>query len=107
VISYNYVVNGTRGIYTDDGSQNWYIHHNVIEKPRGSWLNIWTPSIQNEVIDSNYTTQDNALNNGTNIRITNTSVQPSAPPWDDAAQSIINNAGLEPEWQYLLTGMQD
>jgi hypothetical protein len=107
VISYNYVVNGTRGIYTDDGSQNWYIHHNVIEKPRGSWLNIWTPSIQNEVIDSNYTTQDNALNNGTNIRVTNTSVQQSAPPWDDAAQSIINNAGLEPEWQYLLTGMQD
>jgi hypothetical protein len=34
-------------------------------------------------------------------------VQPSAPPWDNAAQSIINNAGLEPEWQYLLTGMHD
>jgi len=102
VISYNYIVNGTRGIYTDDGSQYWYVHHNVVEDPRSSWMNIWTPRTQNEHFDSNYTTMDNAYNKGTNIRVTNTSVQASAPPWDRPSRTIINSAGLEPAWQYLL-----
>lgn len=98
----NYVVNSSRGLYTDDGSQGWHIHHNVVEKPRSHWIYIWTPRIQNETIDNNFTTVDNAHNHGTNTPITNTHVEPSAPPWSSEAQAIINTAGLEPEWQYLL-----
>jgi hypothetical protein len=98
----NYVVNSSRGLYTDDGSQGWYIHHNVVENPRSHWIYIWTPRIQNETIDNNFTTVDNAHNQGTDTPITNTYLETSAPPWSSEAQAIIAQAGLEPEWRYLL-----
>ncbi|HEX2913774.1 MAG TPA: right-handed parallel beta-helix repeat-containing protein [Chloroflexia bacterium] len=101
-MSYNYLVNSARGLYTDDGSQGWYIHHNVVESPRSHWVFLWTPRIQNESIDNNFTSADNAHNNGTNTPVTNTHLELDAPPWSAEAQAIIDNAGLEKEWQHLL-----
>jgi hypothetical protein len=102
VMAYNYVVNSAIGLYTDDGSQHWYIHHNVVEAPRSFWLHLWTPRIQNEIIDENFTTVNNPRNNGTNTPETNTHLETAAPPWSSPAQAIIDAAGLEPEWRYLL-----
>lgn len=100
----NYLVNSAIGLYTDDGSQGWHIYHNVVENPRNQYVFLWTPRIQNEIIEDNFTTIDNPRNEGTNTPITNTHVEPAAPPWNTEAQGIINMAGLEPQWRYLLEG---
>lgn len=105
-IAYNYCYGGPRCIYPDDGSAYWKIHDNVIlnepsnsTEDKGLWLHIWTKACHDIIIDNNYVKTDSIRNEGTNCPITHTIVESSAPPWSEAAEAIINAAGLEPSYQ--------
>jgi len=102
---YNYIkdVNNAYGsIYHDEGSSNYSTNNNVIENTAMYWLHIWTSSIHDIAVDNNYTNNSNYDNSGTNCTVTNTHVE-SGSPWSSAAQSIINNSGLEAAYQYWRT----
>jgi hypothetical protein len=93
-IHHNYITNQFNdfaSLYPDEGSSDMHWHHNVTRNNR-KWLHIWTSSIQNNTIDSNYYEYDAMLNNGTNNTITNNFLV-NADQWNTEALNIIKNAG--------------
>lgn len=99
-ISGNYIWNAPNkhgAIYPDEGSSNFSISNNVLRgAPR--WLYIWADSIQNNSAQQNYADTENYLNNGTNNSIQQATVV-TDENWPQAAQNIMNSAGLEAAYQ--------
>ena len=106
VMAYNYAYGnaGGEGHYMlDEGTQFYRMHDNVSLNPaQNRWLFIWFSTSKNDTMDNNYVNKNGYVDQGTNCPITNTHYEASAPPWSAAAQSIIDNAGLEPAYQDLL-----
>lgn len=86
-------IDGCNAIYHDEGSSLWNTYDNVVEFSNGGlWVNLWTPTINNDSIHDNYTDSDRYNNNGTNIAFTPSTVVPDGR-WPAAAQAIIDAAG--------------
>jgi hypothetical protein len=104
VFAYNFGfgTGGNAHIMLDEGTKFYRVHDNVSQSPPNNWLFIFFSTSQNDTMDNNYVNKNSYVDNGTNCPITNTHYEASAPPWSAAAQSIINNAGLEPAYQDLL-----
>lgn len=105
-IAFNYLYDGPRCIYPDDGSAYWWIHHNVVwnrpgvsDDARGLWLHIWTAACHDMTIERNYVQSDHLRYEGTRCRIVDTIVEADAPPWSAEAQAIVDAAGLEPAYR--------
>ncbi|MEV6012874.1 hypothetical protein AB0M29_39640 [Streptomyces sp. NPDC051976] len=111
-LSGNYVAecdgdsNQSHMLYLDEGSSYWDTHDNVVGFSGGRrWVFMWTPTIHDNNIRSNYSDSLNYLNYGTNITY-NAPTLVSDGAWPAAAQQIINGAG--PSAQYRpLTGRID
>ncbi len=41
IIAYNYIYDGPRSIYLDEGTEGFMVHDNVIQDSWDVWLNIW------------------------------------------------------------------
>jgi hypothetical protein len=105
-IAFNYLYDGPRCIYPDDGSAYWRIHHNVVwnrpgisDDEQGLWLHIWTPACHDLTVERNFVKADRIRCEGTRCRIADTVVESDAPPWSAEAQAIIESAGLEPAYE--------
>jgi hypothetical protein len=109
VFAYNFGFGsgGNAHIMLDEGTKFYRVHDNVSQSPPNNWLFIFFATSQNDTMDNNYVNKNGYVDQGTNCPITNTHYEASAPPWSAAAQSIINNAGLEPAYQDLLNVKPD
>lgn len=94
-------------LYPDEGSANMRWHHNVCEDLDQSsyytkqWIHIWTSTIKNLTVDNNYNDSNTVIENaGTNITLSNNSYI-SNDNWPSGALQIMDNAGLEPEYDSL------
>ena len=96
VISGNYVFNGPRCIYPDDGSAYWTITGNVVENPsyKWMWLHIWIDRCHDITARGNYVKNNLLMNNGRDILIDKTFSFRDAEFPEEALQ-IIRNAGVE------------
>ncbi|WP_339251357.1 Ig-like domain-containing protein [Paenibacillus sp. FSL P2-0136] len=107
LVSGNYIRNqmdGNAVLYTDEGSAYWSFEHNVIDLKDAPlwhsplrWAMAYVPTIHDVDFVNNYTTTDGYTNNGRNVLFQNNLVQPDAA-WPQAALSIIEQAGLQPEY---------
>jgi len=99
----NYVFNGPRCIYPDDGSAYLTITRNVVGNPsyKWMWLHLWTKRCHDIVARENYVKNNLLMDNGTNNTIEETHAfredEFSAP-----AQKIIENAGIEAEFRDII-----
>lgn len=99
--SHNYVSDGGRSLYPDDGTAGWHFHHNVLDpNPGKKWFFAWTQHVKDIVVDTNYTTTPDLRDDGTNITITNTRLEDEAQ-YSAEAQAIIDEAGLQPHYAHL------
>lgn len=93
--------NDYAGLYFDEGSAYFTAYDNVIEyAPR--WLHIWTPTIHDIVLGTNYATTAAETQRGTAITYTAPSVYATAD-WPAPAAAIVDTSGLTPPYRGLLT----
>ena len=102
----NYLLNSRwNGIHPDDGASYWTFAGNVVETVGNKWIELWSSNSLNNMVRDNFANTNSATLAGTNSTFSNNTTQLNAPPWTSSiAQSIIAHAGLEPAYQYLLTG---
>ncbi len=94
VIMGNYLYNGPRCIYPDDGSAYFTITDNMINSLHNLWLHIASDRCHDIVIDHNFVKDNGTINNGVNTPLTNTTNFRNRP-FDDEAEAIIRAAGIE------------
>lgn len=102
-ISYNYTGKGgyhVQGVYTDQGSDLMEIHHNVMDGDPGSYW--WMQNIvESPKAYNNYSVSEvyNKSGKGATVK-DHTYLTDDA--WPQAALDIKANAGVKPEYRYLL-----
>ena len=102
VITRNYLFNGPRCIYPDDGSAYLRISENTIDNPTFSeWLFIWSPRCHDNIIDRNYVHDNLAMDNGTNDRLTSTT-NFRLEKFSGEAARIMSEAGIEDEYKDII-----
>lgn len=103
-------------IYPDNGTTNWDILSNVVDLNKNPvwyrkndripenivmparWLHIHMSTITDILLKNNYTTSDEALNNGIyNVKVEDLHVHGDAD-WPDEALDIIEHAGVTPKY---------
>ena len=99
----NYVFNGPRCIYPDDGSAYWTITKNVVGNPsyKWMWLHLWTKRCHDITARDNYVKNNLLMDNGTNNIIENTHSF-REDEFSAEALEIINNAGIEEGFQDII-----
>lgn len=101
----NYLYNGPRCIYPDDGSSGWTIKNNFINSVRQMWLHIDSDRDYEITVDNNYVKDNYLKNSGKGIEVTHTHVYRNIP-FDEAALTIEKAAGIEKEYQYIIPGQE-
>ncbi len=103
VIEGNYIFNGPRCIYPDDGSAYLTIRDNVVgnESYKWMWLHLWTKRCHDIVAYRNYVKNNLLMNNGTDNVIENT-ISFREDEFSEAAQKIIDNAGIEERFKDII-----
>ncbi len=98
----NYVFNGPRCIYPDDGSAYMTIRRNVVLNYKSHfWLHIWRYACHDIVSDDNYVKDNNIKNNGTNCPVSNTHSFMTSQ-FSPEAKAIIAEAGIQPKYKYII-----
>ena len=98
VLAGNYVAIGNSDdnmLYQDEGSSYWHTYDNVVNfAAGGTWIGMWTPTINNITIGpDNYSSTTSVNNNGTDISYTAPTIVTNGA-WPAAAQAIMNAAGV-------------
>ena len=99
----NYLYNGPRCIYPDDGSSGWTIKHNFINSIRQMWLHIDSDRDYDITVDDNYVKDNYLKNSGKGVLVTNMHVYRNVP-FSDEALTIEKKAGLEPAFAGIVPG---
>ncbi|MFI3289884.1 MAG: right-handed parallel beta-helix repeat-containing protein [Rikenellaceae bacterium] len=105
IVEENYIYNGQRCIYPDDGSAYLTIRRNVVmnNTPKGVfWLHIWRDNCHDIVSDGNFVKDNNVKNNGRNCPVTNTQSFMTDKNFSDEAKAIIAAAGLEAKYRHII-----
>ena len=97
----NYLYNGPRCIYPDDGSSGWTIKHNFINSVRQMWLHIDSDRDYDITVDDNYVKDNYLKNSGKGVLVTNMHVYRNIP-FSDEALAIEKKAGLEPAYTSIV-----
>ncbi|WP_159517040.1 right-handed parallel beta-helix repeat-containing protein [Sunxiuqinia indica] len=100
----NYVYNGPRCIYPDDGSAYLTITRNVVDNPsyKWMWLHFWTKRCHDNVVYENYVKNNLLMDNGTNNLIKDTYNFRDSNEFSGEALKIIANAGIEEEFKDII-----
>lgn len=101
VITGNYLFNGPRCIYPDDGSAYFTITNNFINSLHNLWLHIASDRCHDIVIDHNYVKDNGTINNGVNTPLTNT-INYRNRPFDETAEKIMQNAGIKSDFKKII-----
>lgn len=87
-----------QGLYPDEGSGFMELKNNVIHNIGMNWVFLWTGSIHDVVVHDNFSDKAKFGNKGTNCIVDETNQTFQRGQFPDAAQAIIKNAGLQPEY---------
>ncbi|RKP49945.1 hypothetical protein D7Z26_19160 [Cohnella endophytica] len=94
-------------IYTDQASSQMEIDHNVLENYNGAWWTVWgtAANVSQLNVHDNYVDYATGTEGAyaSNTTRTNNVTEPNSPPWSTAAQSIINNSGLQTAYRDIAT----
>ncbi|WP_372772585.1 hypothetical protein [Mangrovibacterium sp.] len=103
VVEGNYVFNGPRCIYPDDGSAYLTIKRNVVgnDSYKWMWLHLWTKRCHDITARENYVKNNLLMDNGTNNTIEKT-YSFREDEWSDEALKIIENAGIQDEFKDII-----
>ncbi|WP_423128280.1 hypothetical protein [Gaoshiqia sp. Z1-71] len=103
VVEGNYVFNGPRCIYPDDGSAYLTITRNVVGNAsyKWMWLHLWTKRCHDIVARENYVKNNLLMDNGTNNIIDET-YSFREDEWSEEALRIIDFAGIQPEYKDIV-----
>ncbi|MGL1903995.1 MAG: right-handed parallel beta-helix repeat-containing protein [Fibrobacterales bacterium] len=100
-IHHNYITgvrnhrSDARALYPDEGSSNIHIYSNVV-RDSDVWAGLWTSTIQNNVLENNYSDTHTTLANGTYNTWRNNTVVTDGN-WPQDALSIMSDAGYSEE----------
>jgi hypothetical protein len=101
VIKGNYLFDGPRCIYPDDGSAYFTITDNVVNSLHRLWLHIASDRCHDIVIDHNFVKDNGTINNGVNTPLTNT-INFRNRPFDDEANAIMEKAGIQAPYKDII-----
>lgn len=103
IIEGNYLFNGPRCIYPDDGSAYLTITRNVVGNPsyKWMWLHIWTKRCHDIVARDNYVKNNLLMDNGTHNIIENT-YSFREDEFSGEALKILEKAGIEDEFKDII-----
>jgi hypothetical protein len=103
VVEGNYVFNGPRCIYPDDGSAYITITRNVVGNAsyKWMWLHLWTKRCHDIVARENYVKNNLLMDNGTNNTIENT-YSFREDEFSGEALKIIQNAGIQSAFKDII-----
>ncbi len=105
VVEGNYIYNGPRCIYPDDGSAYLTIRDNVVlnNYARGDfWLHIWRYACHDILAENNFVKDNNIKNNGTNCIVKDTHSFMTSDSFSPEAQQIIDSAGIEEQYRHII-----
>ena len=99
----NYLFNGPRCIYPDDGSAYWTITDNAIRNTnRQLWLHIWNTRCHDIAADGNFVGDNSVLNNGTNCSVTNTVNYRGKQFESEDIRRIMEGAGIQAPYRDII-----
>ena len=100
----NYLFNGPRCIYPDDGSAYLTITGNVISNNsyKWMWLHLWTERCHDIVARDNYVINNLFMDNGTNTRIEKPHSFRDKAEFSGQALKIIAKAGIEEKFRDIV-----
>jgi hypothetical protein len=101
IITGNFLFDGPRCIYPDDGSAYFTITNNVINSLHRLWLHIASDRCHDIVIDRNFVKDNGTINNGVNTSLTNT-INFRNRPFDDEANAIMEKAGIQEPYKNII-----
>ena len=103
IIKGNFIFNGPRCIYPDDGSAYFTITGNVVNSLHRLWLHIASDRCHDIVIDRNYVKDNGTINNGVNTPVTNT-VNVRNRPFEEEPEAvrIMQNAGIQAPYRNII-----
>lgn len=105
VITGNYLYDGPRCIYPDDGSAYFNINNNVINSLHKLWLHIASDRCHDIMIDHNFVKDNGTINNGVNTPLTNT-INFRNRPFDNEANTIIDKAGIQSPYKDIIPAVE-
>lgn len=97
----NYLYDGPRCIYPDDGSSGWTIRKNFINSVRQMWLHIDSDRDYDITIEDNYVKDNYLKNSGKGVEVVRTHKYRNIP-FDDEALAIQQAAGIEPAYKDII-----
>jgi len=97
----NYLYNGPRCIYPDDGSSGWTIRRNFVNSLRQLWLHIDSDRDYEITIEDNYVKDNYLKNSGYGVEVLRTKVFRNIP-FSEEALAIQQAAGIQSEWQHII-----
>lgn len=100
----NYVFNGPRCIYPDDGSAYLTITRNVVNNNsyKWMWLHLWTERCHDIVARDNYVINNLLMDNGTNNKIEKPHSFRDKAEFSGEASKIIAKAGIEEKFRDIV-----
>lgn len=101
----NYLYDGPRCIYPDDGSSGWTIRKNFINSVRQMWLHIDSDRDYDITIEDNYVKDNYLKNSGKGVEVVRTHKYRNIP-FDDAALAIQQAAGIEPAYRDIIPAQE-
>ncbi|MDO4757715.1 MAG: hypothetical protein Q4A18_00455 [Rikenellaceae bacterium] len=97
----NYLFDGPRCIYPDDGSSGWLIEENFVVSLFQLWMHIDSDRNYDILIRNNHVKDNRLCNSGNGTIIEGTKVYRNIP-FGDAALQIQDESGLEPEYHNMM-----
>lgn len=97
----NYLYDGPRCIYPDDGSSGWLIKGNFINSVRQMWLHIDSDRDYDIRMVDNFVKDNYLKNSGNGTTIEGTKVFRNIP-FSDEAMAVENAAGIEKEYKDIV-----
>lgn len=100
----NYLFNGPRCIYPDDGSAYLTITRNVIDNNsyKWMWLHIWTSRCHDIVARDNYVINNLLMDNGTNDIVEDTHSFRDTGKFSGEALKIMAKAGIQDQFKDII-----
>lgn len=100
----NYVFNGPRCIYPDDGSAYLTITRNVVNNNsyKWMWLHLWTARCHDIVARENYVINNLLMENGTNNKIEKPHSFRDKAEFSGEALKIIEKAGIQEKFKDIV-----
>ncbi len=97
----NYLFDGPRCIYPDDGSSGWTIDENVVNSMHRLWFHVASDRDYDITAHRNFVKDNGLINNGNGTVVEDTQVFRNFD-FNEEAKQIISEAGIEKEYKDII-----